>query len=408
MAKLVLYAGELKACDSILGIFDGSEQFAIATPWFNIPGAKPVDAKKFLELKTIKDGNGNAMGAVLTSPTLLARRGNNPFTTNFVVGYTEAAHQSKSYWIRKPFNTPKPTDKRAKVDITPATRTAADDNLVTIDYQLCVAMDVLLVSNIVGIELKRFEGLHDDKAFFITLCEAITAELSKKHKSIGSKALTMSEEFFNTLKRPPVYAANEIGLKVACANPEDVDGSRIKGFYETFMDFIKAAKITAKFGEFNGVLKNNGYAVPDFRMFGYQKKDTGESATAFQGKMLVNVFQPNDEKNFYITNRVVSKGKTKKCEASDLFDLWNASIEKPEANKHAKQDGCIFLVPRINYGFYKQGNPSIQWRADKIALAKSVIDSAGDYEDGDDFVPLDANELAQIQETPQYNADDYC
>ena len=57
-----------------------------------------------------------------------------------------------------------------------------------------------------------------------------------------------------------------------------------------------------------------------------------------------------------------------------------------ECIERVKTRRFIVIVPRISFGFYSVGNPTIEWRADKVVIKHSVKVSSNNYEDADEFV----------------------
>ena len=171
MSKLVIYASEIKPIKSILGLFDGSEDFCVVNPWFQINGMNSTDDKKFAEIRKI------VPGIYVAGIYIGAKHGNNPinnqsnFTSQFVIGYTTDKYHRKTFYIPKPYSTDNVTKKyKSKLQITSKHPDICDSNLCQLDYALCCAMDIIIICKILKLSLKKYAGKHDNTEFYNDFC----------------------------------------------------------------------------------------------------------------------------------------------------------------------------------------------------------------------------------------------
>ena len=381
MSKLVIYASNIKVPSSVLGLLDGSEMFYLTNPYFHADGAKPTDPKTFMNLMKTKTGS------VLNGVYILAKDENRPFTSNYVIAYADRKGAKKSFYIPKPYETSKIAEKtKHKLQINPIApfdTKSCDYKLATLDYQFCAAMDVLLVAAAFEINLAQFAGKHDNVEFYTSFCEAINASIKTKQPKC-KEIFAIEPLFIQSLSKIP-YIISKNKKKTIQMNPEEPK-SKISTLFMKLYEFCDENDVIRMMGNWKSVFVGSGYALPAFVKTGYHKQDE-TWINMISTKLVFNIkSNAPDAKNFYVTSKQIEKGKSKEFELEDLVDLWGATVQDMNASKGLKQEGCIFIVPRISFGFYSVGNPTIEWRADKVVIKHSVKVSSNNYEDADEFV----------------------
>ena len=179
MSKVVVYASDIKLPSTVIGMLDGTEDFLIENPYFNVPGIKPVDKKEWL--KPILDKKG---GLFLASLRVYYKGINKVFTSKFVIGWTSVVQGSKvmkEYRINAPFAATESLKQKQKIMVSPATHEEGIDDikLATLDWQFSMIQDVLCISKIFDINMVKYKGM-DNNVFYKAFIDDVNKILKER------------------------------------------------------------------------------------------------------------------------------------------------------------------------------------------------------------------------------------
>lgn len=390
--KEVIYAGELIPAKSLIGLLDGTEMFCVENPWFSVPGMRPIDKKTYMELKPSKANFG-----VMLSPVYLLVRtmDRKPFNSKFVIGYTNARGERKNYFVMKEYDISKIRENvRHKLIVSPGTeKQLADENLIKLDQQLCMVMDVLLIAKIMDMDMKAYAGMHDNKQFFHKFVDDVNDKMRKTTSS--SDQLTVADDtYINMFDNPPYYYMDPRSKEL---KPMFELGGRPKSSVVRLMTSFSDACATSGYEEFidqqkRSLLVQNAFAIPSIRMLDFVKNQ--EHKVRYDSRLTFCIklgekdkgYNPNF-KDFLVTQKALGGGKYQPVTPEILSTFWGGSLSDPtdKSSSGATQSGCLFLVPQLSFKFYKQGNPTVDWRVEKIAVKRINSQLGVNYTDGDEF-----------------------
>lgn len=396
-AKQTVYASEIKPFASVMSIFDGSSDFAIETPYFALPGCKPVDPKAWMN--AIPDKKG---GLFLNAPRLFMKNATTKvFTSMFVIGWTSVVQNQKlkkEYRIHAPV-AQEELKRKQKLMAGPTAKELGpdDNNLILFDWQMSLALDVLLISKILKLHLGKYKGFPNDKFY-----HAYIADINDALKKL--KATTMmeyDEELVNSWNHPPVLSKSKRKEDIFVYDLTDPQTPALEplmqGFYESITS-IKGKQPAFDPPAIDRVWSRpNCFTIPTFKLKTYISKKDPDAGTlqAFDARLLFLLKVPETDKEYnakfpegLCTNKQVSRAKKVKLTKQDLPELWGATTFNPNPEKHesAKFSGCIFLTPTISFSFHEKGNPSLDWRVDTFALTRVISSFNDDVDDAGDFV----------------------
>lgn len=413
MSKLTIYASDLKPFTSVIGVFNGSEDFAIENPWFPIPGAKPCDPK--IWMNAIIDSKG---GLFLNAPRLLRKTPTGTFSSFFVIGWTTVVQNQKlkkGYRIHAPYGG-QPLKRKQKLMISPGNRELADDDnkLLLFNWQLTMVQDVLLIARIFNIDMTKYQGMDNDK-FYPAFVQDVNAKLKAR------KATTFVEvdpELINSWMTVPIVSKNKRKEEIFIY---DVTHPQEMAFETLMSSFYEA--ITSTSGkqtyDIKGIEKvwdrPSCFAMPTFRLKTFVRKSDpeGNIVQGLDSRCIVYAkatnpkdpdFNSNMPEGLY-TKRQITKTRKITITKENMSELWGESEYNPKPDKHesASYDGCIFIAPSISYSFHEKGSPTIDWRIDTLAINKVVKVVSDDLEDACDFITDPTNEPTEEQK--QNNSD---
>ena len=401
MSKQIIYANNIKLFENVLSCFNGSAEFVIENPWFPIAGIRQPTKSDFM--KPVLDKVAGGTGCFLSYPKLLHLSPNKTFTQNFAIGWTTVdAHNKlkKEYRISAP-----PAQEKLKRSQKVMVKTTANDpdladmNLIRFSWQLNIAQDFLLVAKILDIDLKRFNGLDDEK-FYIQFVNDANAKL-KSFKA--SKTIEPDSSYIRSFssQTPPLVSKNARKDDIFIYDTADYQTPEFIPLMQAFYDCVITIKGKSPFTPkgIERVWANpNCYSVPSFRLAVYVKQnDEGEEVKQTLDTRLTFVAKvPPTDKEFnekfpdsLCTTKQVSKAMKVKLTKDDMPELWGAKVYPPEdQTKHesARQLGCLFIVPKLNYSFHAKGSPSVEWRVDTFALSRVLVSQDDGIDDACDFL----------------------
>lgn len=390
--KITVYASEIATPKSIISLFDGSEQFCIENPWFDVPGMRKIDRKEYV---IRRPSSNNNRGIYYTSPKLLIKTPTGVFTNNFVIGYGKNKVK-KQYKIGSLFdaNQSKITSRyNHKLSVGPASFNQIDveeTNLIKLEYALNMALEVLLLSIITNVDLSKFKGMHDNKIFYDAFTKEVTRLVRLIHNTLETE-FTIDDklvESFNTI--PLIYHQN---TKVFLVSELGKPKTQIKPLMLKFVEWCMDEDITRIFKQHTDIIKENSTFIPIIARRDYCKKNSTEHKEIYEMKLMFNVklqqgdkgFNPNF-KDFVYTKQMLTE-KNQVILNADLFaQLWGATYNDPASANGAKHEGMIFIYPQIEYSFYNNGNLSIKWKVDKLILKKMANKPAQEYDECNEFM----------------------
>ena len=406
MSKEIIYAGDIEHSKSIIGLLDGSEMFCIENPYFKVDGMRAIDKKSFLAIKQ----SSSTYGVMLNPVYLMVKTmRNKPFNSRFAIGYISSKGVRKNYYVMKPYETNKLTESvRQKLIVVPSGEPGKEDyNLALLDYQLCMVMEVLLLSVIMDVDLSTYAGLHDNKAFYQRFCREITEKMGK-NVDLEGQVLEVDDKYINSFLKIPYYASKE--KKHIPITELGKIKSTLTQLFTNYYEIYINTDYHAHVGKWRDVVSANSVSVPSIRVIDYCKKGLTNHEPRFDGRLTFCIqLSPNDKgfnpnfKDFLVTQKALGGGKYQPLTPTTLASLWGGSLSDPNASKGATQSGCLFIVPQLSFKFYNQGNPTVDWRVEKVAVKRIATQLGVNYNDGDEFVGDD--EVEENSNDDQYVED---
>ncbi|MGI5841627.1 MAG: hypothetical protein ACOX6N_05420 [Patescibacteria group bacterium] len=397
MSKQFIYATDIKPPKTLIGLLDGSEQFCFENPYFNVAGMTKPDKKTFLEVK----GTNSKFGVMLNQIYILFKGANNVFTKYYAIGYTETVHtgsridkKPKEYYVMKPFDVSDlGRSNKYKLIVSPAKGEIFPEDLVLLklDYQFSMVMDVLCISKILDIDLSKYSGMNNEKFY-----KAYIGDINEIIKEKGAKKLMEYDEILVTsFDDIPTFGKSSRGETIPIY---DLENNMDPAFDTLFMSFYDSiSSIKSKLRGWEKVLQRpNCAAFPSIRYMCFEKKDSDgeiEYVKRYDGRfMFIIQLSPGDSgynpkfPEGLVTRQQVSRTKIDKLTKNSLSKLWGGAMSDDEKYKGATQRGCLFVVPQPIYRYYEKGNPTIDWRVEKVATQRIQMTAMVDYDEGYDFL----------------------
>lgn len=388
MSKEIVYAGDIENAKSIIGLLDGSEMFCVENPYFKVGGMRAIDKKTFLAIKQPTSTYGTMLNPVYL---MVKTMRNKPFNSRFAIGYISSKGVGKNYYVMRPYETNKLTESvRQKLIVVPSGEPSKEDtNLAVLDYQLCMVMEVLLISVIMNVDLSKYAGVHDNNVFYKRFCMEVTNKM-KSNVDLNDQVLEVDDRYINSFNKPPYYASRE--KKHVPISELGKIKSTINSLFAKFYDLYLDADYHIHVGKWRDVVTANAVSVPSIRLIDYCKRGSTEHSARFDGRLTFCIqlsqtdkgFNPNF-KDFLVTQRALGGGKYQPLTPTTLASLWGGSLSDPNTSKGATQSGCLFIVPQLSFKFYNQGNPTVDWRVEKVAVKRNAMQLGVNYNDGDEF-----------------------
>lgn len=407
----IVYSADIALSDSVLSYLDGTAMFCIATPYFTVPGVNKPDQKKYLEFKT-----QNQYGSMLESPTLWVKPSSSrPFTDKFMIAWARGRSTKKAYYIHKLYE-PELLLNKFKHQLLVAPDGDAgdeDNNLLKLDNQLCMVMDVLLIAKLFRIDLSTYSDLKDNTKFYVKFCTDIMNTINS-HVDADSKItkddFKISKDYINMFMDLPVYLNRD--RKVLPLKELGKPKSLIPTLWSKIYDICTSLDLGNKFGQWSAVIKANAGAVPLIKHIDRLNKATNTHDKLFSAKIeFYHVLKETDKgfnprvKPGFCTQRMIAPGKFEPIKPAQLCDLWGSTVDNPKATNGSTNSGCIFLKPQIDFKFYGQGNPAVNWKAEQIVLKRS-LSGGSTTENADAAAFFEAEEAADEGDVQQFNDGD--
>ena len=407
MSKQIIYANNIKPFANVLSCYNGSAEFVIENPWFPIAGVRPQSKSDFM--KPILDKNG---GCFLSSPKLLHLSPNKTFTLNFSIGWTTVDGPNKlkkEYRIRAPAS--QETLKRSQklmVNTTAPQADPADMNIIRFSWQLNIAQDILLIARLLDIDLKRFNGLDDEKFY-----NQFVADANAKLKTFQAKKFIEPDiSYIRSFSSPtpPLVSKNARKDAIFIYDVSDYQTPEFIPLMQAFYDCVLTIKGKSPFTPkgIERVWANpNCYSVPSFRFATYtvstdegeEVKQTIDTRLTFVAKVPPSDKEYNEKfPDSLCTTRQANKSMKVKLTKDDMPELWGAKVfppEDPSKHESARQLGCIFITPSLKYSFHAKGNPTVEWRVDTYALSRVLVSQNEEIDDACDFLTDEPEQSAQ-------------
>ena len=410
MTKQFIYATDIKVPTSVISLLDGSAQFCFENPYFPVPGMTKPDKKTFLEVR----GTSSKFGVMLNQPYILYKGTNGVFTKYYAIGYTETSNtgtkiekKPKEYYIIKPFDVELGKGNRHKLIVTPPRGEIfpEDEILIKLDYQFSMTMDVLCISKILDINLSKYAGKNNE-AFYREFIDDINAILKEKG---AKKLMEYDEVFVKSFDNPPVFGKSTRGDTIPIY---DLENNTEPAFNTLFMSFYDSVtQIKSKMKGWEKVLQRpNCASFPSFKYIDFEKHndDETEHIKLFDTRLIFIIqLSPSDPgynakfPSSLVTRQQVSRTKIDKMTKATLPALWGGAMSDDDKTRGATQKGCLYIVPNPTYRYYEKGNPTIDWRVEKVATQRVMSSSTTDYDEGCDFIDENAQQQGSGDEIPE-------
>lgn len=416
MSKEVIYTGDFVPAKSIIGLLDGSEMFCIANPYFFVEGVRKPDLKQYLE-----PCSTSKFGVMLKTADIYVRlTPTRPFTNRFSIGWTKGKGIKKDYFFMKLYEINSIPEKfKHKLIITPkSTFTEDDAKLCTFDYQNTVVMDVLLIAKILNIDLSTYKDLKDNTKFFAKFCVDINAAvnklLGKGNKLQPDEEVKVDKFYIDTFTNPPTFLSKD--KKLIPIRELGKPKSIIKTLWDSFYDVYSSMDLESKLATFKAIIKANSFALPTFRFIDVVNKSSSVHERRFDSRLSIIQKLDQDNKNynanikdFLITQRCLGPKKFEQITQHNFATLWGSTEEQPDLTKGCTQTGCIFIIPQLEFKYYTQGNPTVEWRVEQLACKRAMNggNAGGAFDDAAAFVDdEDEAPAAGGGEATQFNEGD--
>lgn len=392
--KEIIYAGQIINASSIISLLDGSSMFCVSNPYFNVPGIYPSDKKTFLvpDKRKITSNGVTLYGVDLYVKTQTGA----PYTKSFTIAWALSRGVKKSYYVMKPFDMKKLTDNhRQKVMVSPRGVVGNDDaNLVLLDYQLCVIMEILTLAVINDIDLGTYAGIIDNRAFIRKFYSDITARIKSfgvddSFKFIANDAFI--DSFADSFTKPPYYMKQQKKYIPIKELGNSAAKARIISPFAAFYSAYSNEGLIDRYKRFSSIIMANSTCIPSFRNTDYERKHDGE----FSGEHISSIdtrltfmIKLNESDsgfnarmpNFLFTQKVVGKARYEQLDSVNIHQMWGLN----EA-RGVQQEGVMMITPSLAFKYYAAGNPTIEWRVEKVAVKATVRKGAIMSAEGDEF-----------------------
>lgn len=424
--KLILFAGKLRPAKNVLSMFNGTEDFVIANRFF------PRESH-YTEKDDITKAKELEAGLKMPSPKIWWRDPNTrAYTINYVIVWADDKDdKEKYYYFFKPPNSAISGNFWKKtMNLSTGTNDKehpfhnAEKNLIQIDYQLSIAMQILLFANAFNINIGEYgTGEMSNKEFFTRFGDDIDNVC--KEQGIAPKApLIFEDAMIESFNQPPPFG-KENGVPFPAL---ENDGEEPQKGFNTVWDSIKDS-----YGSFlakkplktkcppclQKITSSANYVpCPTFKRSFQINKEDDKYNIRFDTKISLDIkldkSNPNynpDVKDEYLT-RYPKKVGFGVADEKFTAHLWGGTPENIfPAGKGQRHMGLIFIKPLLNFKYYKNGTPTIKWKAIRISTHKVKATVSDDfhiegecYSDSEEEV--DKNELSKTGAALNVDSDD--
>jgi hypothetical protein len=394
VSREIVIISDLVPAKSVLSLLDGSAMFYIANPYFK--DTCPYDSVKDDILKPVANSN---RGCRLQSPRIYFRKDQNSGFNKWYILAWKNKKEPKTYFIYKPFSTVLANlstkhNIRISVGVERAQQApnAEDRIMAAINYQLLFATEVLLVARMFNINLKeQLQNIHNNDDFLVKFGNLVNEKIlaanksDKERHSGSSRGIKITHEYINSFIDIPVY--KRIKETWYPVDPNDLNSNKahFPNLLEQVRDFITDTSSKYPLDNISQKIINGVYSVafcPTFKAIVYENKNH-EIKGKFDSHITVWLAIPGARMPTKIQK---SSTKTDPCTCNDCVELWGGTAEAPSLKNFSKHVGCIFFQPpKLDYKFYKVGQPEVVWSVDKFTTRKVDATSGMDYDYGNEI-----------------------
>lgn len=391
----VIHIGSFNCAETIFGMFDGSESFIIANPWF--PSISNFSSKYH---DIAGSANKNDNGYRLLAPKVSFK---DPHTKKFdpfsVLAWTDKAGVPHSYYFKVPIAQTFEKDGSFKrnfvnMDVFMPDPTITDTNIILLSNQLTFGMTVLLVCRAVGIDLTKFnqteymneskhseisnfEDLPDKKnaAFMLWISDEVAAAFAKE--KITLPKIVFDDEMIKSFRDPPVWGKLiEVGEHLLPVTISE-DGTSLTQKFKTFWNAVRdvilpkytALKKTIPVSLRQVFTMTKHEPIPNCRIETYipevkedapSTTDSGKYVLSNKFRIKINAKSPSSTYKL-VTQRQVSETNIHDLTQTELMSLWGGSPQTPAGppmNKGKRWSGCVYLRVNLDFMYYSVGCPT--------------------------------------------------
>ena len=398
----VIFAGELIPATTILGLLNGTEQYVIANKYFP---KESLYSPKYDDI-TVKSSEG-PNGFRLRGPTIYIKSPKGEFVRNYVIAWTMDKNSQKRYYILKPSEQSlNPMKQQMNLLVKPnmfADPPKEDDlNMAAFEYQILMATQVLIVANMFGVDLSKYKTETTNDAFFTRFANELNTILKEKCTENEKKLqlVEFDKGMIDSFVKIPVYGVIDKNC-VPVLEETQADEELVQAF-TSFWDAIKKSfkKYLEKPNKYLPDLEipatltkllseNNFQPLPTFRSQKIITKDD-KSITSFDAKLrITSAAEPGSDgaREFkYTTKQKVSADSVKPLTMSNMIRLWGGTTKEPNPKdkRGEAHEGKIYVIPRLDLKYYKQGNPTMSWITDKLCI-RVIKQQEEDYDGGEEY-----------------------
>lgn len=388
-SQLVLYGNDIKPASSLIGLLDGSEQFCISSPFFEVPGIIPEKKTDFLT-----KGSESQYGFALKAPSLYARpNDDSPYVKYFKIAVAVAPGIKKNFTVRKPYGAATNFLTKNKESLSMILNREADqvdEKLCLIAHQFSCVLDVLLISKILDINLTEFKNDKDNTAFYTKFCTKATEIMSSK-TDLEDHKLKVTENFIKSFTKCPFYMKRDkkYGPIFDFGNPKSRMISLMNAFYKLNSDIDNSY-----LGEHSRLVADSSYSIPNIMKEDYLNNKTNKhgSNVLLNGIVIIKLEEGeegyNEKMNHIATKLKCKKSVTNPLTRNDVPTLWGGTVSNTVASIGKSHTGCLYIVPTVTTKCYKNVTNTVEWRiSDIIRNDRKFTPVATDV--GDEFIDDD-------------------
>jgi hypothetical protein len=327
------------------------------------------------------------------------------FNCFFVIAWTNKSN-NKNFFIGCPYDqilNNISNSINAKINFstskTDAVLNEEDMKMCLIDYQLCMATEILLVARLFDIDLKALRST-DNGQFLNNLSKAILTKISKEQYNAKVKqekfTLEMDPHYIESFDHPPVY--KKIQENWTPIDPDNLDSDE-----PYFLSLLQKTKklmrevqsryplpkhFTNAFSTLNNILM-----IPTFKVVAVMNKENSEMHTRFESKLLIW----HGEKSTRPTKIQTGPKTLINCTTSELVKLWGGTDSNTKFKKSCMHTGIVFINPPIlETKYFKTGQPNSVFSVDKISTKKVDTGFTIDYTFGNEMFGSDLNDYNSV------------
>lgn len=360
---LILYGNDIKPASSLIGLLDGSEQFCISSPFFEVPGIPPENKTEFLS----KTGESQ-YGIIFKAPRICARpKEGAPFVSSFKIGVAQALGIKKNFTICKPYGAANNILQKNKENLQISfgrEPDSIDDKLCLISHQFACALDVLLISKILGIDLADFKDDHDNTSFYTKFCAKATEIIASK-TDIEDHKLTVTQHFIDSFTNCPVYMKRDkkYGPMYQFGVPKSRMVTLMNAFYKLNADIDNSY-----LGDSSKLVTDSSCSIPKIMKEDYvnQKTNKHQMIVKLNGQIIIKLNEGdpgyNEKMNGMATMVKSKRGSEAPLTRSEAPTLWGGTASNTMMSNSKAYSGCLYIKPVVTVKCFKSTNNVVEWR----------------------------------------------